>query len=217
MDKMICWNCNSDSDMKYIDSVGTQYTIQLNRRVCFVQCDQCGQISLFDETDDGNIDKYYMRIYPIDKSDNDRIPKNLRRSFDEAVNCMKAKLYLACVVMSRRCLDIACSYHTTKSNNLKNSIAKLHEKRIIGERLNEWASSIRQGGNQAAHDEEYYPSKTEAEELLCFTGALIHFIYASATAYKNWCLNCGCNVLGIERSTCSVCGEKLELGGFRRK
>lgn len=88
--------------------------------------------------------------------------------------------------MCRRTLEGICAHHKIQEGNLAKSLKKLKDDGVIEQRLFEWAESLRDVGNEAAHDVDARVSKEEARDLIDFTRALVEYIFTLTETFKKF-------------------------------
>jgi hypothetical protein len=79
--------------------------------------------------------------------------------------------------MCRKVAEGVCVTHGMKKGNLAASLEALAEGGVLEPRMLEWADHLRLYGNDAAHDVEVQIARTEAEDLLDFTRALVEYVF----------------------------------------
>ena len=91
-------------------------------------------------------------LYPSGPKASGSVPEDIRKSFDEAVACLRGKAHTAASIMCRKTLEGICQAHWVKKTGLVNGLKELRERGIIESRLFDWADELRIQGNEAAHD-----------------------------------------------------------------
>lgn len=77
----------------------------------------------------------------------------------------------------RRCLELAMKDKApTESGTLAKRIDKLAEAGGLTSDVATWAHSIREMGNEAAHD-EHEPNPDDIEDLAAFTKVVLEYLY----------------------------------------
>ncbi len=145
----------------------------------FAHCPKCDHPLLFNfsaypyqEPDDP------AQLYPlIGKHLDDAVPDDLRRLYDEAVTCLRAKAYTATMTMCRATLDGLVRNKGAKAGTLAKALEKLKESGVIDDRLLAWATALRLSGNDAAHEVGARFSHEDAKDALDFTTALLEYVY----------------------------------------
>lgn len=125
-------------------------------------------------------------LYPAERSLDWSIPKSIAKSFEEAGACAGAGAFTACAIMCRRTLEAICAHHEILQGNLKDKLQKLRDDGVIEKRLFEWADSLRDVGNEAAHDMAEEVPKEDARDLLDFTRALVEYIFTFTENFKKF-------------------------------
>jgi hypothetical protein len=113
------------------------------------------------------------------------IPKNIEPIFREGATCLAVGCYNAAGTMFRLCVDLATRSMLPKEDveglnakvrrDLGLRLPWLFAKGLLPEALKELSSCIKEGGNDAAHTGTL--TKTDAEDLLDFTTALLERMY----------------------------------------
>ena len=99
----------------------------------------------------------------------EELPPNVKRAFDEALDCSRAGAWNGALCMCRRAIDDALSnLGAPEKGNLPTKLKALVESNVIAPPLEDWADQARIGGKLAAHgtggDEWGQPDKDWAEE-----------------------------------------------------
>ncbi|MGO9319687.1 MAG: DUF4145 domain-containing protein [Solirubrobacteraceae bacterium] len=144
-----------------------------------VQCDRCHEPALQVREDFGGgfEDDSPATAYPVPQRLSWSVPAGLRREWDEAQTCFRAKAYAACVVMVRRTLEGTCADQGVKVKPLARSLKKLADDGLIDETLAQWADALRIIGNKGAHYTGEPVAREDAEDALAFAEALLDHIY----------------------------------------
>jgi hypothetical protein len=123
-----------------------------------------------------------------------RIPRTLRQSLLEADLSLQVGANIAACMMLGRALEALCrDILEPKSNKpealaegapnrkkylmLGEGIRRLHEQKIIDERLYEWSQSLHAIRNLVAHPEDITVSREDAEDLQVFVNAITEYVY----------------------------------------
>ena len=126
-----------------------------------------------------------IRVYPPrDRELSSLIPEQLRQVHEEARACFRAKAYTAAAVMSGRTLEGACATHGIKERNLQQSLSKMKEEGHIDGRLWEWAQTLRNVRNSAAHFDSNTITKQDAEDSIAFSEALLDYLYVLTARFE---------------------------------
>lgn len=145
-----------------------------------VQCDRCSQPTLQVREDFGggfSEDHNPATVYPVPQRLSRSVPSGLRREWDEAQTCFRAKAYAACVVMVRRTLEGTCADQGIKEKSLALSLKKLAADGHMDDTLAQWADALRIIGNKGAHYTGKPVVREDAEDTLAFAEALLDHIY----------------------------------------
>lgn len=129
------------------------------------------------------------RMYPPrERFLSQEIPAELREAHDEARRCFSAKAYAATVVMCGRTVEAVCTLHGVDKGTLEKSLLEMKTQQLIDGRLWEWADTLRDVRNAAAH----YGNKTlaaepitrvDAQDSLAFSEALLDYLYVLAARF----------------------------------
>lgn len=145
-----------------------------------VQCDRCFEPTLQAREDFGggfSEDHNPATVYPVPQRLSRSVPAGLRREWDEAQTCFRAKAYAACVVMVRRTLEGTCEDQGIKGKSLAASLKQLAAKGLMDKTLAQWAEALRIVGNKGAHYTGKPVAREDAEDALAFAEALLDHIY----------------------------------------
>jgi Domain of unknown function (DUF4145) len=145
-----------------------------------VQCDRCHEPTLQVREDFGGgfaNDNNPATVYPVPQHLSPSVPAGLRREWDEAQTCLRAKAYAACVVMVRRTLEGTCADQGVKSKTLAQGLKQLAANGLMDETLARWANALRIVGNKGTHYTGEQVAREDAEDALAFAEALLDHIY----------------------------------------
>ena len=145
-----------------------------------VQCDRCSEPTLQVREDFGggfDEDHNPATVYPVPQRLSRSVPVGLRREWDEAQTCFRAKAYAACVVMVRRTIEGTCADQGIKGKSLALSLKQLAADGRVDETLARWADALRVVGNKGAHYTGKPVAREDAEDALAFAKALLDHIY----------------------------------------
>lgn len=144
-----------------------------------VQCDRCFEPTLQVREDFGGgfADDNPVIVYPVPPRLSPSVPAGLRREWDEAQICFRAKAYAACVVMVRRTLEGTCADQGVKARSLAQGLQRLAANGLIDETLARWADALRIVGNKGAHYTGEPVAREDAEDALAFAEALLDHLY----------------------------------------
>lgn len=152
-------------------------------RITFARCPDCSNPLLIGAelygSDRGRevwSDPY--RLYPQrDELVGRRIPRAVRKCFEEAISCFRARAYNASMMMCRRTLQSACLDVHIDQPTLPLALDELRAQGIIETRLLEWAEALPlvMNGLGATLDAEV--SREDARDALEFTDAFLAYLY----------------------------------------
>lgn len=147
-------------------------------RYTFSQCPKCSSPFLAVQEQIWNYWDEPVRIYPPrDKRVDPSWPPTVKKSYQESLNCFKAKAYTATVIMCRKTLEAICSEHKVHQPSLAKSLKSMKDNGLIENRLFEWAEALRIAGNEAAHDVDVDIPRQDAKDILEFTEALLEYVF----------------------------------------
>ncbi len=123
-----------------------------------------------------------------------RIPRTVTYSLLEADRTLQAGAYIATCVMFGRAFEALCRDilektapgTVTKRMMLGAGIKALKEKNIIDQRLYDWSQQVQAFRNLAAHGEDFYASREDAEDLQAFVHAIIEYVYDLTDRYEEF-------------------------------
>lgn len=118
----------------------------------------------------------FVRVYPTDEAIPEAVPEMVARPYREAQKAYGVKIYAACVLMCRKCVEAVCVQHGESEGTLAARLDLLQKKGVIDNALFEWTKELRLSGNDAAHDATKKTSEAEAKNALEFAKAVL--IYA---------------------------------------
>ncbi|WP_433188705.1 DUF4145 domain-containing protein [Actinoallomurus sp. CA-150999] len=162
--------------------------MQLPTEYNLEQCGSCGGVSVSVREDYGDGIEHgdYYTIYPGTPNLSFEVPEALRREYNEATSCFKAKAYTAAVVMVRRTLEGTCKENNVQERTLARSLEKLKESGLINDTLAEWMDALRVVGNEGAHYTGQPVARVDAEDALAFTEALLDHIYVLRKRFEQF-------------------------------
>jgi hypothetical protein len=190
---MVCPCCERVANMRILaewSANGSNF--DLPQQWTATQCHLCDEIAIylqeivgFDGEED-LLDSYWQ-VHPAQaKRLSDAVPDAVRRDFDEARDCLvKAKAFRASAAMSRKAIEDMCRAHGHTGGNLFKKLQAMLDAGVIDTRLHEWATAIREVGNEGAHG--VLPvTKQDAEEVLVFVEALADYIYVYRARHEQF-------------------------------
>lgn len=180
------------------------------KRVYTGECPRCslivvGESNLIEfENIDVDEDRWsdIVRVYPRPAKtfSSWRIPKVIIDSLSEADKSMQAGANIAACAMLGRALEALCRHTLAPSPNaqaetekkpqkeimLGEGIKKMHEAKIIDNRLYDWSQQLHISRNLAAHPEDITISRTDAEDLQSFVNAIVEYVYDLTDRYEDF-------------------------------
>jgi Domain of unknown function (DUF4145) len=79
--------------------------------------------------------------------------------------------------MCRKTLEGLCESQGVNSPNLASSLEELKNRKIIDQRLFDWANALRITGNEAAHGVKLTLTRDDAKDVLDFTEAIVDYVF----------------------------------------
>jgi hypothetical protein len=184
-----------------------------NTRVSVGKCPNCSLI-LVGESNQiafADLDAYHdrwshiVRVYPKPPKtfSSWRIPKVVSVSLDEADRSLQAGANIAACGMLGRALEALCrdmlEPKSKKDNTpaaaptkkikylmLAEGLKRLHEAKIIDDRLHSWGRQLHAFRNLAAHPEDTSVSRDDAEDLQTFVNAIVEYVYDLTDLYEEF-------------------------------
>jgi hypothetical protein len=136
-------------------------------------CNACGRPLLWNRSNNAT----YPSILP--SPTDERIPSPIRDAQIEAKKCFSVGAYQATAVMARLAIQRACRNHGATSGTLSGQVNELFEKNIITAKMKNWASAVRQIGNDGAHEQDDTVSPKDAEDVLKLSEQLLAVLYVT--------------------------------------
>ena len=115
-----------------------------------------------------------------------KIPLKIQQSLREAHKCLTGGTFTASVAMSGRALEGLVRHFTTPTTGLQQGIAELHLKKIIDDRLNEWAQALHLERNAAAHFSGLTFNQQEAEDIFKFTNNICEYVFVLSKEFEEF-------------------------------
>jgi hypothetical protein len=118
----------------------------------------------------------------------EHLPEKVARPFQQAVSNISAENWDAAGTMARKALDVATrdlARARTSDEAEGDKIAKLwlrkrinalHEAGLLTRELSDLASILKDGGDEAAHDDDPY-EEPEARKLISYAQAFLTYVY----------------------------------------
>ena len=127
-------------------------------------------------------DSKLVKTYPPIRLDfnSENIPKQIVKTFKEALDCHANECFVVSAIMVRRTLEEICLDRGATGNNLKEKIKDLQGKIVLPKELLEAMNELRLLGNDAAHIEAKEYENISNEELsvaIEFTKEILKGIY----------------------------------------
>ena len=144
----------------------------------------------FDSEDDEWSD--VERVYPSPPRafSSYRIPGVVTSSLSDAEKSIQVGAHMAACVMFGRALEGVCRdvlKVADKRLMLGDGIKKLHDSKVIDDRLFDWAEQLQVFRNISAHpDEDFAVSRADAEDLQAFVHAIIEYVYDLTDRYEEF-------------------------------
>jgi hypothetical protein len=145
------------------------------------ECKTCNGISLFSDWEasgnPGDLQKASL-LYPAPRELGEAIPKEIRKSYEEAKKVEKISPN-AFAVLLRRSLELLCRDQKAKGKNLKEQIADLSKMGLIPNTIVEMAETLRFIGNIGAHEIEVDIDQGETSAIDDFLVAMLEYVYVA--------------------------------------
>lgn len=190
-----CPDCRQHLVGKNHGSYERRHAYETHSRSVLLSCPKCGAPFLVTQDDEDFGEESEVRnwgtprvLYPASVDSLDAsVPSGIAGSYLEARLNYDNAAYTSAAFMCRRTLEGICSDRGAGGKNLKSKLLDLKTKGVIEPRLHEWADEVlRELGNDAAHDVERTISKTDAQDALEFTKAIIEYLYVFQAAYERF-------------------------------
>lgn len=146
----------------------------------FSKCKECGGGALFLREDYGAgfEDDAPYRVYPPHvRSLRFILPPLVKESYEAAVQCENAKIYLPAVVMVGRALEAVAHEHDPKTKGLYQGLQSMHKAGLISAEILEWADELRVLRNVGAHATPDKVDARDVTESLDFLQAILEILY----------------------------------------
>ena len=128
------------------------------------------------------LDKFVRFLGPLTAADikagepPEHLPDNINDTFIEGSKCLVINCHNAAGVMFRRCVDLMIKdKHPSVTGSLKRKLDQLFDNNLIDQGLKDLADSIREDGNDAAHNDPI--DQADAEDLMDFAAELLRQTY----------------------------------------
>lgn len=115
------------------------------------------------------------------------IPREVRKSLEEARKCFECGAYMACAVMCGRAIEAICQDKTHgKSKTLAKGLAALKDQKVIDAKLYEWSEALRKERNIGAHAGDASTSSRDARDVFDFAIAISEYVYVLEEKYQEY-------------------------------
>lgn len=153
--------------------------------IALVRCSYCGRAIVtsrwFEQWGDEKTDVDFgphVRVWPAPLRElAEEAPAGVRSDYVEAQRCLEIGAYRAAALMARRLLEAIAVDLGATSWQLAAKLAELSERGVIDGRLLEWATALKEVGNEAAHNLAAPASREDATDALAFAEALADYVY----------------------------------------
>lgn len=136
-------------------------------------------IKIIEPFGEGSI-KIFPSKFPLKNLNVKKLPKEIRETLEETLDCYNNSCYRASAIMIRRTLEAICSMHSAKGPNLHERIKNLKAKITISEQLYDAIMELKFLGNDAAHIESEHFEKigeVEVETALVLLIEILRALY----------------------------------------
>jgi hypothetical protein len=188
-----CGHCGSDARMfivcegeHTITDNGSDGDVWFTDFYQLLLCPSCNSINAIKTSydhetspidEEGNYDIVVEYLFPSIKSGNYKnLPSLVEKSYAKAIKLKKLEP-TASVVFSRKSLEAICDDKKATGQNLKEKINNLAQKGEISTLLKDAAHTVRELGNEGAHELDAEVSVDDAETLLALCDAIIGYVY----------------------------------------
>ena len=154
-------------------------------RYTLLKCSVCASVMLA-------LEEYFedweppVRVYPAPRKASWSLPADIRASFEETLAVLAARAYTATAMMCRRTLEGVCVNQGADGGTLQAKLGDLRQKGVIEQRLYDWADSLRDAGNGAAHDVDKTVSAEDARDLVDLTDAVLQYVFTFQAKYNRF-------------------------------
>jgi uncharacterized protein YbaR (Trm112 family) len=158
----------------------------LSWRYTFLQCPECKSPLLVEQEEAGDGENWDppRRVWPEMREFSYSIPRDIRDSLAEASRCCEGGTYTASVAMAGRALEGVVRHFTAPTMYLGPGLKELYAKKVIDDRLFDWAKALHLDRNDAAHSSGQVFGGDDAEDLLAFTIAICEYVFVIAARFK---------------------------------
>ena len=189
-----CVSCNVRVEAELCGQYSTEnkYDNLYVEKFMLLKCNNCQQPILTKSELVYEIDGFDwgtpLRIFPVSQFHiNEALPEKLKNALTESINCYEASLFTPTVIMCRRTMDGLCRLMGIKKGVfLGTALKQLKKEEKINDQLYEWASLLKNMGNDAAHDFDVTFTKQDAKDILDFTIAILDFTYSFKQKFNDF-------------------------------
>jgi len=171
-----CPHCGKEAVMSQLgQDVGVGNNYVCGQRIC---PDPACKGHLFVVSQAGSLVAAYPPVRIDFNADN--IPENVRKTFEEVLDCHATGCLVACAIMVRRTLEEVCADRGATGSNLKARLTDLQSKIVLPQELIEAMDELRLLGNDAAHIEAQTFNQISTQELdvaIEFTKEILKGLY----------------------------------------
>jgi len=146
----------------------------------FAACAKCRNVAVFSRVDwgEGFSEDDYLRVFPAPARQLFiRLPPAVREAYDDSVKCEAARLWVPCVVMTGRALELVVNDQVGKVRRFAEGLRKMRDNNLISQEMYEWGDALRLARNMGAHEQAHGITKQDALEMLDFLQAILETIY----------------------------------------
>lgn len=137
-----------------------------------------------DDTSVGHLRSHLMEWAEDDLNRYDVLPAIVRRALAEVDGCMKGGAYAMATVAARRGLEALCRDKGATRGTLQSRLLELKNTGIIDGRLADWATHLRNIGNEGAHDLDFEPDREEAADSRALLEGMVRHVYIDQARYE---------------------------------
>jgi hypothetical protein len=163
-------------------------------RIGILQCPRCyrplvvfqrflGPVGPYEQEEYGTAE----RVWPVPAGVlPHEIPEIIHSSLTEAQKCLACGTYTASVAMTGRGLEGLCRHFKTSKLSLFEGLKELLTRKIIDDRLYEWADELRDHRNLAAHASGASFSRQDAQDIFDFAVAICDYIFVLSKKFEEF-------------------------------
>jgi hypothetical protein len=162
--------------------------MDLPEEYTYAVCPSCSAAIVLTREHDGRSfdDSRYVRQFPAMKRRLAfAVPRVVRNSYDEAVQCEEAKAWTATAVMVGRALEAICGEFDPSSRSIHDGLQKMLAAGAISQELKDWGDGLRIVRNEGAHAGERVAA-VDAQYALDFLQALIEILFDLRERFADW-------------------------------